>query len=428
MKAEILTIGDEILRGEIVDTNKARISERLREHDVEVRFQTSCADVAADMADAFRRAASRVEVVIVSGGLGPTRDDLTIDVLARCFERELVLDPASLEAIRSFFARLGREMAPSNEKQAWLPRGAVVLPNPIGTAPGCMLEAGGAVFFCLPGVPRELDRMLQAEVLPRLAALRRGRGGEVVRSSLLRTFGIGESSLEDALADVAREEGATLGFRTAFPDNYLRPLVRAASAEIAEAKLGSLVAQIRARLGALVYAEGEATLEAVVQRMLSERGLSLAVAESCSGGLLAERITSVPGASEVFRGGVVAYANAAKAELLGVPWALLEQHGAVSEPTARAMAEGVRKRLGADVGVATTGISGPGGGSEDKPVGLVFVALAREGGTDAARFVLPLDRERHRRLTVQVALDAVRRSLLGVEPWPPLPARAGAGR
>ncbi len=414
MKAEILTVGDEILRGEIVDSNKAFLAERLLALDVETRFQTSVRDDPEDLADAFRRAARRSDVVLVSGGLGPTRDDLTIAVLGGSFERKLVLHEPSLATIRAFFERLGREMAENNAKQAWFPEGAEVLPNPIGTAPGCLLEVEGTLFFCLPGVPRELARMMEEQVMPRLEA-RQGAGGVVVRAALLRTFGIGESDLDRRLADIGREPDVELGFRTRFPDNMLRPLVRAASVEEAETKLARFVAAIRERLGPLVYAECEAdTLEVVVNRLLREQTKTLAVAESCTGGMLAERVTSVPGASEVFRGGVVAYSNAAKQALLGVPEALLAEHGAVSEPVARAMAEGARTRLGADLSVATTGISGPSGGTETKPVGLVYVALAREDGSEAVEMQIPLDRLRHRALTIQIALEWVRRTLLGV--------------
>jgi nicotinamide-nucleotide amidase len=413
LKAEILTIGDELLRGEIVDTNKSLLSERLLRFDVETRFHSSVCDDPEDMADAFRRAAGRADVVLVSGGLGPTRDDITLEVLARTFGRGLVRHEPSLAAIRDFFARLGREMSPSNEKQALLPEGAEVLPNPVGTAPGCMLEAGGAVFFCLPGVPRELTRMLDEEVLPRLAARLRPAQQGVMRATLLRTFGMGESTLEDELKDLAREEGVSLGFRTAFPDNYLRPVVRAATEAEAKSKLARVVEAIEQRLGPLVYGRDDETMERALGGLLVARGLSLAVAESCTGGLLAERISAVPGASRYFRGGVVAYANPAKRDLLGVPEALLAAHGAVSAPVARAMAEGARARLGADLAVSTTGISGPDGGTAEKPVGLVFVGFADAKGGEAHEFLFPFDRARHRLVTSQVALDWVRRALLG---------------
>jgi nicotinamide-nucleotide amidase len=413
VRAEVLTIGDELLRGEIVDSNKSLLSERLLGLDIETRFHVSVRDDPGDMSDAFLRAARRSDLVLVSGGLGPTRDDLTVEVLARTFGRQLVLHRPSLETIRAFFARFGREMTKNNEKQAWLPEGAEALPNPIGTAPGCMLEEGSALFFCMPGVPSELQRMMDEQVLPRLAVRARREGGSVARAALLRTFGMGESALDAELADLARGEGVSLGFRTAFPDNTLRPLARGATAEEAEVRLAHLCEEIRRRLGPLIYGTGDETLEEVVVGMLRERRRTLAVAESCTGGLLGERITSVPGASHVFQGGVIAYADAAKAALLGVPEALLAAHGAVSAPVAVAMAEGARARFGADIALSTTGISGPEGGTPEKPVGLVFVGFAWEEGTESQEFVFPLDRARHRLVTTQVALDGLRRALLG---------------
>lgn len=427
MIAEILTIGDELLRGEIVDSNKAFLAERLLRLEVETRFQTSVRDDPADMRDAFLRARERADAVVVSGGLGPTRDDLTLAVLAETFGRELVLDEPSLAAIRDFFARLGREMAEINAKQAWLPAGAEVLPNPVGTAPGCLLEAPReagrepALFFCLPGVPRELMKMMDEQVLPRLEErlARAGRPARALRAALLRTFGLGESNLDHELADVAREADVSLGFRTAFPDNYLRPVARGATAEEAEARLARVCDAIRERLGALVYGAGDETMEQVVGALLAARGLRLATAESCTGGLVGARLTSVPGSSRYYRGGVVAYANEAKRDLLGVPAELLDRHGAVSAEVARALAEGARKRFGADLAVSTTGISGPEGGTPAKPVGLVYVGFACEGGSEAAELFYPLDRERHRALTAQVALDRVRRHLLGEAPLAP---------
>jgi len=424
--AEILTIGDEVLRGEIIDTNKSFLSERLLSLDIETRFHASVLDDPADMIDAFRRACGRSTYVLVSGGLGPTRDDLTAATLAEAFGRKLELDPDALETIRAFFRSVGRDMSLNNESQAYFPSDAEVLSNPIGTAPGFLVVERGTCFFCLPGVPRELHRMMDEQVLPRIAA--RAGSGSVVRSALLRTFGMGESSLDAELADIATSGGVSLGFRTAFPDNYLRPVARADTAEAAEANLARVGAAIRERLGALVYGEGDETLEAVVGRLLTEQRKTVAVAESCTGGLIASRITGTPGSSAYFEGGVVAYANSAKEKLLGVRPEDLAQHGAVSEVVARAMAEGARSRFGADFGVATTGISGPEGGSDEKPVGTVFVALAREDGTHCEHFVFPLDRTRHRQLTAQVGLDWVRRTLLGAElVGPTLMRRRGGG-
>jgi nicotinamide-nucleotide amidase len=425
VKAEILTIGDELLRGEIVDSNKSFLSDRLLSLDIETHFHASVRDDPADMTDAFLRAAERSDVVLVSGGLGPTRDDLTSEVLARSFGRELARDEAALATIRAFFHAVGREMTQNNAKQADFPEGAEVLPNPIGTAPGFMLEERSTAFFCLPGVPREMMRMMDEQVLPRLA--KRAGGGQVVRARLLRTFGTGESMLDDQLKDVAAQGDVTLGFRTSFPDNYLRPVARGASAEEAEARLARVCERIRERLGPIVYGEGDETLAMVLVRLLRESGRTLAVAESCTGGLVAEQITDVPGASECFRGGVVAYANEAKVRFLGVSEDVLAEHGAVSEPVVRAMAEGARARFGADYGLATTGISGPGGGTAEKPVGLVHLALARAEGTHAEHFVFPLDRHRHRMLTAHAALDWVRRAVLGEELLGPTLMRARGG-
>jgi len=426
MKAEILTIGDELLRGEIVDTNTTFLAERLLRLDVETRFHTTVLDDRADIADAFRRAVSRADVVLVSGGLGPTRDDLTIEVLAEAFGRKLVLHEPSLAALRAFFARFGREMAAINEKQAWFPEGAEVLENPIGTAPGAMLEVstGGALVFCMPGVPRELYKMMDEQVLPRIAAQRRVTA--YARGALLRTFGIGESNLDERLRDLALPPGVELGFRTQFPDNHVRPVARAATPEEADAKLHAALAAIRERLGSLVYGEGEDTLEVVLGRLLAERGHTLATAESCTGGMIAELMTAVPGSSAYLRGGVVAYANTAKAALLGVPEALLAEHGAVSDPVARAMAEGARARFGTDYAVATTGIAGPTGGTKEKPVGLLYVALADASGTESRELFFAFDRERNRRLAAQVGMDWVRRRLLGESlDLPRLGARIG---
>ncbi|MGH0037617.1 MAG: competence/damage-inducible protein A [Myxococcota bacterium] len=415
MKAEVLTIGDELLRGEIIDSNKSFLSERLLALDIQTDWHVSMRDEPQDMAQAFRQAAARADVVLVSGGLGPTRDDLTTEVLAHTFGRKLVLDEASLEEIRAFFARVGREMSENNAKQALFPEGADVLPNPVGTAPGFCLEAEGTLFFCMPGVPSELKRMMDEQVLPRVQAFQVRQGGSpvVVRARLLRTFGMGESTLDAELADIAAGGDVSLGFRTAFPDNYLRPVARGASEAQAEERLEAVCRAIRERLGPLVYGEGDDTLEVVVGRALAGAGRSIATAESCTGGLIAQKLTEVPGSSGYFLGGVVAYANEAKEAMLGVPGELLRDHGAVSDPVARAMAEGVRARFGSDFGVATTGISGPTGGSDEKPVGLVHVAIASDEGTHAEAFVFPLDRTRHRQLTAQLALDWVRRRLAG---------------
>jgi nicotinamide-nucleotide amidase len=427
MRGEVLTIGDELLRGEIVDSNKSFLSDRLLQLDIETDYHASVRDVPEHMIDAFHRAADRSDVVLVSGGLGPTRDDLTAEVLGEAFGRKLVLDEAALEGIRAFFASVGREMTENNASQAWFPEGAEVLDNPIGTAPGFLLDVRDTLFFCMPGVPREMMRMMDEQVLPRLAA-RGDTPGRVVRATLLRTFGMGESTLDAELSDLARSEAVSLGFRTSFPDNYLRPVARADTAEEAEALLAQICNAIRERLGALIYAEGEATLQEVVVKQLIAQGKTIAVAESCTGGMIGAKLVDVPGASRVFAGGVVAYANTAKRDLLGVPSELLKQHGAVSEPVVRAMAEGARARFATDFAIATTGIAGPEGGGPDRPAGLVHIAFSDGDRTHADHFVFPLDRTRHRQLTTQVALDWIRRALQGEElVGPSLLRRVGGG-
>ena len=412
--AWVVTIGDELLRGEIVDSNKSFLSDRLLRLDLESARHVSVSDDPAAIEEVLREAASRARVVLVSGGLGPTRDDITTEVAARAFGRRLLRDAVVLKEIRAFFHSLGREMAENNAKQADFPEGAEVLPNPLGTAPGFMLQAEGALLFFAPGVPRELQRMTDEEILPRIQA-KLGRAG-VVRALILRTFGLGESTLDHELQDLARSDPqVTLGFRTQFPDNLVRVLVRAADEVEAEKKLRDVVDRIHIKLGELVLGEGERPLEEIVGELLRERHLTLAVAESCTGGLLTSRITDVPGSSHYLVDAVVSYADEAKVRELGVSAADLKAHGAVSEPVAQQMAEGVRRRAGTDLGLATTGIAGPGGGSPEKPVGTVCVALSDAEGTVVRRYQLMRDRTRNKLLASQLALDWVRRRLLGLE-------------
>jgi nicotinamide-nucleotide amidase len=416
----VLTIGDELLRGEIVDSNKSHLSQRMLALELETTRHLSVPDDPSAMEEVLREAAARARVVLVSGGLGPTRDDLTTEIAARTFGRKLVRDAESLEQIRAFFRRFNREMAENNAKQADFPEGAEILPNPIGTAPGFMLDVPSpsqgeppTQLFFMPGVPRELYRMLDEEVVPRISA-RLGRG-RVVRARLLRTFGIGESNLDRMLADLAQgDPDAVLGFRTQFPDNLVRILVRAADERAAETRLDALECEVRARLGDLVVGAGEQKLEEVAAALLREQKRTIAVAESLTGGLIASRLTDVPGSSAYLLEGVVAYANDAKVRALGVAPASLAQHGAVSEPVARQMAEGVRKNAGADIGLATTGVAGPDGGSAEKPVGTLWLALADGAGTIAHRYQLMTDRARNKELASQLALDWIRRRLLGL--------------
>jgi nicotinamide-nucleotide amidase len=415
----VITIGDELLRGEIVDSNKSYLSERMLALDLESSRHVSVPDDPAAIEEVLREAASRARVVLVSGGLGPTRDDITTEVAARTFGRKLYRDAAALEHVRAFFRRFNREMAENNAKQADFPEGAVVLANPLGTAPGFMLEVAGAAdgevaqLFFMPGVPRELYRMLDEEVMPRVSTpFGRGR---LVRARLLRTFGIGESNLDRILHDIAQDDAdAVLGFRTQFPDNLVRILVRAADEVGARRRLDELEREIRARLGDLVLGVGERGLEEIVAELLREKKLTIAIAESLTGGLVTSRLTDVPGSSAYLLAAFVSYANEAKVRELGVDPEALARDGAVSEVVARQMAEGARRRAGTDLGLATTGVAGPDGGSLEKPVGTVWLALADANGTTAHRYQMMADRRRNKDLASQLALDWVRRHLLGL--------------
>ena len=412
--AWIITIGNELLRGEIVDSNKAFLADRLLRLDHETARTVTIPDEPDAIEEILREAARRARIVLVSGGLGPTRDDITTEVAARAFGRRLVRDGAALEELRSFFRSFGREMSPNNEKQADFPEGAEILPNPRGTAPGFMLEVDGTLLFFMPGVPRELYRMVDEEVLPRISE--RLDRGAVVRATLLRTFGLGESTLDRELEDIAPDDSSVeLGFRTQFPDNLVRVLVRAPDETEAMEKLDHVVGEIRSRLGPLVIGEGEQSLAETVAELLIGKGKTVAVAESCTGGLLSGALTEIPGSSAYMLEGIVAYSNAAKVRDLGVPPELIEEHGAVSEQVAARMAAGVRARSTADLGISTTGIAGPDGGTEEKPVGTIAIGLADAEGTVAHRFQFMRDRVRNRQLTVHVALDWLRRRTLGIE-------------
>jgi nicotinamide-nucleotide amidase len=413
--AWVLTIGDELLRGEIVDSNKSFFSERLLRLDLETTRHVSVRDDADAIAEVLRDAAQRTRLLLISGGLGPTRDDITTEVVARTFGLSLRRDPAVLERMRAYFASVGREMAENNAKQADFPEGADVLPNPLGTAPGFALDVTGCQIFCTPGVPRELYRMMDEEILPRIAA-RQKRDG-VVRAVLLRTFGLGESTLDRMLSDVGAEAGLTLGFRTQFPDNLVRVVARGPDAAHAEARVREAVAVIRERLGPTVVGEGDSPLETIVGELLLERKQTMAVAESCTGGLVAHLLTELPGSSAYLLRGVVCYSNESKVRDLGVLAADIDRHGAVSEVVVRQMAKGAREGAGADIGIATTGIAGPGGGTAEKPVGTLWVGLATASGVEAHRYLMTRDRSRNKRLAAQIALEWIRRSLLGI----PLP-------
>lgn len=401
MTVEIVSIGTELLLGQIVDTNAAWLSARLAEVGVGVYRRTTVGDNLPRIVAALREALERADGVITIGGLGPTDDDLTREALASVLGEPLVLDEGEAARLREFFAARGRTANERQLRQALRPANAQPIPNPNGTAPGLYVEWNGKLIFALPGPPNEFQPMATDAVLPRLA----GRtGGRVIRSRVLRLCGIGESDAEAQLSDLIHSENPTLAPLAKLGEVHFRITARADSPDAAEQMIAQMEYAVRERLGAFIFGVDETTLEQAVVQSLIEAGQSLAVAESCTGGLLGHRITSVSGSSEVFLGGVISYSNALKEALLGVPRSVLETHGAVSEPTARAMAEGVRQRLGSWWGVGVTGIAGPSGGTPEKPVGLVYIGVSDPTATVVRSQVFPGDRATVKHRATQYAL------------------------
>jgi len=345
------------------------------------------------------------DVLLCTGGLGPTTDDITTECAARLAGAPLQRDTASLEAIRERLSRFGRQMAGSNAKQADFPAGSRILPNPNGTAPGFELKLNRALAYFMPGVPFEMKAMFETHVAPVVAPLLRERHFQV----LLRTFGLPESEVNDRLSGIEAEFDVTIGYRATMPEIEVKVLARASVLEAARARAELASAAVRVRLGEeVVFGEGKARFPELLCQALAADGLTLALAESCTGGLVAELLTAHAGASAVFRGSAVTYANEAKTALLGVPAELISVHGAVSAEVARAMAAGARTIFGADLALALTGIAGPGGGSPEKPVGLVHYAVASESGTTDVRAVFGGNREQVRRRAAFAGLALVR--------------------
>ncbi|MEO7713612.1 MAG: competence/damage-inducible protein A [Gemmatimonadaceae bacterium] len=414
MRIEVVTIGDELLLGFTIDTNAAHLARELAGLGVEIVRRTTCGDSADSIGAAVGEALERADGVITTGGLGPTSDDLTKPSIAALFGREMVLDAAHLAWMRERWATRwpDKPMPASNAQQAMVPVGARKLTNNHGSAPGIFLEdARGRWVAMLPGVPREMRGMLADTLLP-IVRERLGTVTRVVRSRTLRTTGVAESLVADRVGtqlDGVGEVG--LAYLPNADGVDLRLTVRGLSPEVADARLAEAASRLRSVMGDAIYGEQQADLAEIVLEACRARGLVIGVGESCTGGLLGARLTAVPGSSDVVRGGVIAYDDDVKRTLLGVPAALLAAHGAVSEPVVRAMASGVRERLGVDAALAITGIAGPGGGSEAKPVGTVWIALDLNGAVESRQLRLWGDRDEVRRRSAQAALELLRRAL-----------------
>lgn len=412
-RAVILSTGDEITSGKIVDTNSNYLADKLHEIGVDLVGVITVGDVAERLEWAWRTAIQLADVVISTGGIGPTADDLTTETIARVAGRKLVRDQESVDHMRRLFATASRPMPENNLKQADFPEGAEVIPNPLGTAPGFHLPVvdGDRVshLIVMPGVPREMKPMMENWVMP---WIRQNRGTDKVFAvRIFQTFGISESGLDEAVSGLIKPEEARVAFRASFPQISLRITVEGAPGE-AERKLEALCERVRAKISNFLFAEGDTSMEEVVARLMTERGLKLAIAESCTGGLIGHRLTNVPGSSKFFEGDLVTYSNDLKMGVLGVSAQTLKQFGAVSEECVREMAAGARKRTGADVAIATSGIAGPDGGTPERPVGTVCVALDSDNARASRRYQLRGTREWVKLLTSQIALDWLRRFAL----------------
>lgn len=412
---EVITIGDELLCGSIVDTNSSLVADKLLDLGLEVSQMISIGDDARQIQRTLREVASRSQLAIVTGGLGPTGDDRTAQAAAQAFGRGLVLHEPSLEQIRKLFEQLGVEMTPNNERQAWIPERAEVIPNPQGTAPGFAIQEGACLLMFFPGVPRELERMLDDSGLPMAAD--RFLSSIHIASRSFKVFGLTEAKTDQMVRGLTEDiKGVSLASLPRFPELRLRITARAGNPEEAEDLLNKAEGLIRAKVGAWIYGTDDEELETVVNELLRKGTKTLAVAESCTGGLIAHRLTNVSGSSEILDRSFVVYSVLAKEELLGLSSELLTRHGAVSGATAKAMAAGAREKANTTLGLAVTGVAGPGGGDDRAPVGTVYIGLADASQSWSQRFAIRGSRWHTKNLAASIALDWLRRYLLGENP------------
>lgn len=410
MQAEIISVGTELLLGQITDTNAAYLARLLATHGVDVLFKQTVGDNADRVRGCVHMALGRSDLIVMTGGLGPTEDDLTAEAVADAVGLPLVYDQAVADGIAAFFARRRRPAPESIFRQARIPAGSQVIPNRRGTAPGLIVPAGDRTIFLFPGVPREMEGLVEDGLIPWLRAR---QGDEVIQSRVLRIAGLGESVVEERIRDLIHGTNPTVAPLAKTGEVHLRITAKGTPASVIP-MIDRAEAGLRAKLGDAVFGVDEETLHEVTARLLIARGTTLAVAESCTGGLVTSRLTDVPGSSAFMLAGVVAYSNDAKVRDLGVPPDLITQCGAVSAEVAAAMAEGARTRSGAAMGLAVTGIAGPTGATSTKPIGLVFVSLATQTGTrtDELRFGEEPGRGGIRHLAAQTALNLIRLTLL----------------
>ncbi|HZT41002.1 MAG TPA: competence/damage-inducible protein A [Chthonomonadaceae bacterium] len=383
MRAEIVSVGTELLLGQIVDTNAAYLARVLSELGISLYRRVTVGDNMERLVAALRQALADSDIVLTIGGLGPTMDDITRDGLAAAFSDMLRQDEAIAERLRRFFRSRGMPVLESNLRQAMVPTHGRAIDNPNGTAPGLLFEKDGKIGIAMPGPPNEFIPMVDNQVAPYLRE-KTGNTG-TIRSKVLRVVGVGESVAEDKVKDLMHDANPTVAPYAKVGEVHLRVTAKADTVEEAERLISERAALVRERLGDAIYGEDEETLEQAVVHLLKERGKTVATAESCTGGLVAQRITDVPGSSAVFLGGAVVYSNEAKTDLVGVPAEMIARVGAVSREVGQALAEGARKRFGTDYGIGITGIAGPEGGTPEKPVGLVYIALAYAGGCDVEK-------------------------------------------
>ncbi|MTI60641.1 MAG: competence/damage-inducible protein A [Firmicutes bacterium] len=409
MIVEIISIGTELLLGDIIDTNSAYIAEKLTENGFDIHYVSTVGDNLERITATIKRAQQRADIIITTGGLGPTDDDLTREAIAASMGLELKKDERLLTAIKNYFREKNYSMTVNNEKQACLPEGATEIPNEKGTAPGILLERDDIIIISMPGVPGEMKDMLERKVLPYLKELSAG----LIQSRVLNFFGIGESSLEMEIKDILdKQTNPTIALLAGKGEVKVRITSKASSKEKAGELIAVVEKEITERVGEYVYGSDDKGLAVVVAELLKEKGLSIATAESCTGGLLGDRITNIAGSSEYFQGGVIAYSNQVKHELLGVEENTLKKYGAVSAETAQKMAEGIKDNMNTDIGIAITGIAGPGGGSQEKPVGLVYLGLAIDDYSQTFKLKLRNDRAWNKWMSTQYALYYLYRYLV----------------